>query len=106
MEEKEFADLVEELLSYGRENEWIEFKGDNSEPHLIGEYISALSNSACLHKTKHGYLIFGINNSDQVNGTNFQPKKKKGKGNENLENWLLRLINPRIDFEIIEGKYK
>lgn len=106
MDEKEFTDLVEELLSYGCENEWIEFKVDNSEPHLIGEYLSALSNSARLHKTKHGYLVFGIDNETKIIGTNFQPKKAKGKGNENLENWLLRLLNPRIDFEIIEGIYK
>lgn len=106
MEEKEFEDLIEELLSYGRENEWIEFKKDNTEPHLMGEYISALSNSACLHKTKNGYLVFGIDNSCNIVGTSFEPRETKGKGNENLENWLLRLLNPRIDFEIIEGNYK
>jgi ATP-dependent DNA helicase RecG len=106
MEEKEFNDLVEELLSYGRETEWIEFKKDNDAPHMIGEYISALSNSACLHKTKHGYLVYGIDNSGKVSGTEFEPKKTKGKGNENLENWLFRLLNPKIDFEIIEGNYK
>lgn len=106
MEEKEFESLVEEILSNGCENEWIEFKQDNSEPHLIGEYISAISNSACLHKIKQGYLLFGINNKCEVMGTNFEPKKTKGKGNENLENWLLRLLVPRIDFEILEGVYK
>src|SRR3989344_8240057 len=98
---KEFENLVDELLSYSCENEWIEFKKDNSEPHLIGEYISALSNSACLHKMKQGYLIFGIDTKCNIIGTNFRPKKEKGKGNENLENWLLRLLNPKIDFEII-----
>lgn len=106
IEEKEFEELVEELLSYGCENEWIEFKKDNYEPHLIGEYISALSNSACLHKTKQGYLIFGVDNTCKVIGTSFEPRKEKGKGNENLENWLLRLLNPRINFEVIEGNYK
>ena len=106
MEEKEFENLIEELLSYGYENEWIEFKINNFEPHLIGEYISALSNSACLHKTKQGYLVFGINNASEIVGTNFEPRKEKGKGNENLENWLLRLLSPRIDFEILEGIYK
>ena len=106
MEEKEFSDLVEEILRYGKENEWIEFKENNSDPHLIGEYISALSNSACLHKTKQGYLVFGINNSNQIVGTDFQPRREKGKGNENLENWLLRLLNPRIDFEIVDGKHQ
>ena len=32
----------------------------NLEPHLVGEYISALSNSACLKTRDFGYLIFGI----------------------------------------------
>lgn len=103
---EDFKELVEELVGYGCENEWIEFKENNFEPHLIGEYISALSNSACLHKTKQGYLVFGINDNCDIVGTNFEPRKEKGKGNENLENWLLRLLNPRIDFEIIEGDYK
>ncbi len=106
MEQKEFNDLMEEVLSYGCENEWIEFKKDNYSSKLIGEYISALSNSACLHKTKHGYLIFGVDDTCEIKGTNFEPKKEKGKGNENLENWLLRHLNPKIDFEIIEGYYK
>jgi len=106
MEEKEFENLIEELLSYGCENEWIEFKENNPEAHLIGEYLSALSNSSCLHKTKQGYLVYGINNSCEITGTDFKPKKEKGKGNENLENWLLQLLKPRIDFEIIEGAYK
>src|SRR3989338_11592832 len=106
MENKEFQELVEELIRYSCENEWIEFKENNFEPHLIGEYLSALSNSACLHKTKHGYLIFGIDNDYNIVGTSFDPKREKGKGNENLENWLLRLLNPRIDFEIIQGKYQ
>jgi ATP-dependent DNA helicase RecG len=103
--DKEFGYLIEEILSYCHESEWIEFKMNKHEPHLIGEYISALSNSACLHKTKHGYLIFGINDNCEIIGTNFEPKKQKGKGNENLENWLLRLLNPRIDFKILEGDY-
>lgn len=106
MEEKEFEALIDELLSYGRENEWIEFKENNHESHLIGEYISALSNSSCMHKIKQGYLVYGINNNCEISGTKFEPKKEKGKGNENLENWLLKLLNPRIDFEIIEGNYK
>ena len=55
MEEKEFKELLDELLSYGQETEWIEFKKNNSNPEEIGEYISALSNSACLSKRNHGY---------------------------------------------------
>ena len=50
MEDKEFENLIEEIISYGRENEWIEFKENKNESHMIGEYLSALANSACLHK--------------------------------------------------------
>ena len=41
--------LIEGLLKHGRECEWIEFKQNNSDPQVIGEAISALSNSAFIH---------------------------------------------------------
>ena len=106
MEEKDFKFLIEELLKYGRENEWIEFKHNNCNPQEIGEYISCLSNSACFHKKKFAYLMFGIEDgTSNIIGTNFDPKKEKGKGSEDLEPWLKRLLNPRIDFEIILGRH-
>ena len=40
--------LVRELISLPRETEWVEFKHNNDDPQTIGEYISALSNSAAL----------------------------------------------------------
>lgn len=40
--------LVRELVKLPTETEWVEFKCNNKEPQLIGEYISALSNSAAL----------------------------------------------------------
>ena len=36
-----------------------------------------------------------------VVGTSFRPRQAK-QGNENLESWLLRLLNPRVDFTIHE----
>ena len=59
MNNPELCSLLEELLSFD-ENEWIEFKNNNHDPQEIGEYLSALSNSACLHRKDHGFLIFGI----------------------------------------------
>jgi predicted HTH transcriptional regulator len=38
--------LILELLKLPKETEWVEFKHNNSKPDEIGEYISALSNSA------------------------------------------------------------
>ncbi|MGC9315765.1 MAG: helix-turn-helix domain-containing protein [bacterium] len=67
------------------EKEWVEFKVDNYNPQGIGEYISALSNSACLHNQSKGYLVFGIEDKTcKIVGTKFEPAKTKGKGNEVL----------------------
>ena len=49
--------LVKELCSLPNETEWVEFKENNCDPEKIGEYISALSNSAALHHEPHGYLM-------------------------------------------------
>ena len=97
--------LVDTLRSKNTEEEWFEFKINYAEPQKIGEYLSALSNSAALSHEEFGYLIFGVDNSTHtVVGTEFQPKKAKGKGNEDLEPWLNRLLDPRVDFTINEDE--
>ena len=94
--------LVSELTLLSNETEWVEFKVNNKEPQLIGEYISALSNSAALEGKKYAYLLWGVDdNTHEIIGTNFEPKKLK-KGNEELENWLYRLISPKINFKFYE----
>ena len=91
--------LVSELTLLSNETEWVEFKVNNKEPQLIGEYISALSNSAALEGKKYAYLLWGVDdNTHEIIGTNFEPKKLK-KGNEELENWLYRLISPKLNFK-------
>lgn len=98
-------DLIEKLIMLPKETEWVEFKKDNFNPDLIGKYISVLSNSACLHYKDYGYLLFGIEDkTHKVIGTKFKPKECKI-GNEELENWLLRKLQPRVDFKIIEHVY-
>ncbi len=100
------AELLEQLLALPRETEWVEFKLNNSRPEDIGEYISALSNGACLHDKQYGFLVFGVEDSTRkVKGTTFKPKSTKI-GNEELENWLAIHLDPRIDFRIIEFDYK
>lgn len=97
--------LIEGLINLPQETEWVEFKGNYYDPHQIGEYISALSNSACLHDKDCSYILFGIEDkTHKIIGTKFKPKKCK-KGNEELENWLLRKLKPRVDFKIIEHVY-
>lgn len=100
---EELHHLVEYHRSLPRETEWVEFKHNNSDPQEIGEYISALSNSAALNRQTRAYLLWGIEDGTQnLLGTTFRPRRQKV-GNEELENWLLRLLNPRIDFGIHEG---
>lgn len=94
--------LKDLLQTYNKESEWIEFKVNNNEPKLIGEYISALANAATLHGIAKAYLVYGIEDETlKLIGTDFKPKITK-KGNEELENWLHRLLNPNIEFIIYE----
>jgi ATP-dependent DNA helicase RecG len=98
--------LIDTLRSEPYETEWLEFKLNNDNPQLIGEYLSALSNSACLHNKTHGYLVFGIENeTHKVAGTSFKPKEAKAKGKEALEPWLIHRLSPHIDFDILEYEY-
>lgn len=51
---------LQELLALPRESEWVEFKHNNANPEEIGEYISALANSATLQGKESGYLVWGV----------------------------------------------
>lgn len=104
MNKAQFQAMVLELASLTRETEWVEFKHNKVVPDEIGEYISALSNSAALHGKPFAYLVWGIEDeTHRIVGTDFQPHKRKV-GNEELENWLLTQIEPRIDVRIHEGE--
>ncbi|MCX6581108.1 MAG: putative DNA binding domain-containing protein [Candidatus Aminicenantes bacterium] len=101
-------DLVNELRKLPAETGWVEFKHNNVDPAEIGEYISALSNSAALLGKPNAYLIWGIDNLHHaIIGTEFSPQLQKV-GNEELENWLLRLLSPKINFRfyrlMMDGK--
>lgn len=91
--------LVNELRTYSNETQWIEFKHNNYNPHMIGQDISALANSAALHEKRCAYMLWGIDDAThEIVGTekDFQTLKK---GNEEIENWLRRLLSPNADFE-------
>lgn len=94
--------LVNELRNNSKETEWIEFKHNNAKPDEIGEQISALANSAAFCGKAYAYLVWGIDNSTHnIIGTDFSPTTAKV-GNEELENWLLRLTDPKIHFHFYE----
>ena len=105
MKQEQRIELLITLSSHN-ECEWIEFKVNDSNPQEIGEYISALSNSASYHNEKYGYLVFGVEDtSHNLVGTIFNPSKTK-KGNQELENWLATQLNPRIDFIVYEFDFE
>lgn len=92
-----------DLLKLPAETEWVEFKHNNDNPQMIGEYLSAVSNSAALESQPLGYIVWGIEDgTHNVVGTTFKPRQQKGQGNEDLEPWLNKLLSPRINFRIFE----
>lgn len=106
MTDQHLSSLVRELIALPDETEWVEFKHNNDDPQEIGEYLSALANAAALHDKSYGYLLWGIEDvTHRVLGTSFKPRQAK-KGNEELQNWLSRMLDPRIDFIIQELTYQ
>jgi predicted HTH transcriptional regulator len=98
----ELPALLERLTSLPHETEWVEFKQNYSEPQEVGEYLSALSNSAALHGKDAAFLVWGVEDaSHAVVGTTFRPRTEK-KGQEELESWLARQLHPSINFKIHE----
>lgn len=94
--------LLDRILALGRESECLEFKQNNDQPDSIGEYVSALANSAALLGSDVAFIVWGIEDqSRRLAGTTFSPHDAKV-GNEPLEAWLLRLLRPRVDFRIHE----
>ena len=103
MDDSQFLSLVRELTSLTRETEWVELKHNKVVPEEIGEYLSALSNSAALLGKPSAYILWGVEDGTRrILGTTFRPYQKKV-GNEELENWLLTQLEPRVMVNIHES---
>ena len=64
--------LLEELIAFPTETQWIEFKSNLRENDRIGKYISGLANSACFCGREHGYVVWGVDDdTHEVKGTAF-----------------------------------
>ena len=106
MSKNNLFEFIEEIIKIPIETEWVEFKSNYQTPEKIGEYISALANSACFHKMPEANLIYGIENKrHKIIGTTYKYRKEKGKGNEDLEIWLRRNVRPVLDFDIKEFEH-
>jgi predicted HTH transcriptional regulator len=105
MEEIELKSLIKELVTFSQETEWVEFKLNFHSNEEIGERISALANGACLNNKQNGFLIFGVEDKTHtIKGTTFKVKSAT-QGKEELENWLIQRLDPRIDFKTYEFFY-
>ena len=94
--------LLKELCALPQETEWVEFKQDNDDAPMIGEYLSALANAAALLGKQYGYMLWGIDDaSHAVTGTAFKPSASRYKQQE-LESWLLQKTAPKIHFRFFE----
>lgn len=106
MDNQELISLINDLRALPKETEWAEFKLSTIKPQeRLGEYISGLSNAACVNNQAFGYLIFGVDDNDHsVKGTIYNFKNRK-QGNEELEFWIRRYLSPSIRFEYFECNY-
>jgi len=101
MNAQELTALLDRLCREPRETEWLEFKENHFEPQVLGEYLSALANAACLAGKPRGYLVFGVRDqTHDVVGTKFDPHAVKAKGNQDLLMWLSMGLQPNIGFEV------
>lgn len=90
--------LIDELRGLPAETSWVEFKGNNTDPEMIGKRCSALSNAARIEGKDFAYMVWGIEDgSHTVIGTDFNPDTKK-KGDQVLPLWLANSLQPSIAF--------
>ncbi|MBS4462667.1 putative DNA binding domain-containing protein [Aerococcaceae bacterium zg-B36] len=102
---EKYLKIINEIINKNVEEEWFEFKMNWSEPNGIGEYISALSNSAAMCKKEFAYLIWGINDeTHEVVGTTFDFRGNVK--NEPLEHYLARQTTPDVAFSFHEICYE
>ena len=91
--------LVQKLVKYPKETQWLEFKHNNYTPEMIGKDISALANSATLSEKSCAYMVWGVDDeTHEIIGTDNDLQNLK-KGSQELENWLRSLLSNNADFE-------
>ena len=74
MEHATLLKLLEQFRQLPREEATVEFKSNWKRIDDIGEYISAMANTAALERQERAWLIWGIDNATHaVKGTTFDP---------------------------------
>jgi ATP-dependent DNA helicase RecG len=104
MTDSDLHNLLNDLCSQPREQQWLEFKLNKGSitNEQIGEYISAMSNGATISNKPFGYLVWGVEDETLIiKGTNFTFENAK-QGNQDLELFIRSYLYPKINFEIFE----
>ncbi len=100
-----YIDILENLLTFHDEYEWLDFKENWFSKDEIGEYISAISNGAAICGKEFGYIVWGINDSTkEITGTSISFDKDIS--NEPYKHYLARNLKPGIAFETAEVIYQ
>lgn len=95
--------LIDRLRSQPHEGAVVEFKSNWDKAEDIGQYLSALANTAVLERRDRAWLLWGIDDKTHaVKGTTFDPSAAKGEGNQPLVMWLTQKTAPRPDFRFHE----
>jgi len=103
MDNAALLSLLEQFRRLPREEATVEFKSSWNSAADIGEYLSAMANTAVLERHDRAWLIWGIDNATHVvKGTTFNPFVSKGEGNQPLIMWLTQMTKPRPDFQFHE----
>ncbi len=98
----QLLDTLEMLQRLPREQGTVEFKSNLAEAEDIGQYLSALANTAALQGHERAWLVWGVaDGTHAVTGTAFDPFNRKI-GNQALIMWLQAMTRPRADFEFHE----
>lgn len=103
------ASLIQELRKLPAEIEWVEFKENNDDPEEIGEYLSALANSAALCGKAFAYLVWGVRDvSHELVGTTVSPTTARVTNTTLRERFGIEAKNSatasRLIKEALEGK--
>src|SRR3954452_4045744 len=94
--------LLKRLLKERSESAWLEFKHNDCHVDDVGKCISACANAAMLEEKDRAFLVFGIEDKTRRKlGTSVRLKELK-KGGENFENWINRVLEPRLMIDLID----
>src|ERR1700676_1933675 len=91
--------LLRRLLQEVGENPWLEFKQNNKDPDLIAKTLCACANGAMLADKDRAYIVWGIEDKSLKKIGTTVRLATLTKGGESIENWLNRIIEPRLMME-------